>query len=309
MKVTRLNHDSFFRRSMSNPKVATEFFEQHLPAELIERVNLDTLELRNSTYIDKKLKNSISDIVYSVDISDKAGYFYLLIEHQSSVDRLMPFRLLQYCVSLMDNHVRGSKSKTLPIVYPMLYYNGKRPYSGTMDLFELFGKEMSLARRVLVGPYHLIDLHNISDADLRKKTHAGIMQIVMKHAFERDLLGYLRSVKRQLASLLDADEKDYVQSIITYILSTGSVDSYDEILENILKGNPDELGEQTMTIADYLEARGLEKGLEKGREEEKLQIAQNLLHSGAETGLVQRVTELDDAAMQRLVREQTAAQV
>ena len=48
---TPLSHDNFVRKSLSDKKIAAEFFETHLPKEILSQVDLSTLEQQN---IDKK---------------------------------------------------------------------------------------------------------------------------------------------------------------------------------------------------------------------------------------------------------------
>ncbi|MFT4926645.1 MAG: putative transposase YdaD [Phenylobacterium sp.] len=56
-------HDKFFRSAMQNLPVALEFFQHYLPAPLCKGLNLDTIKLQNSTYIDKDLRETVSDLV------------------------------------------------------------------------------------------------------------------------------------------------------------------------------------------------------------------------------------------------------
>jgi hypothetical protein len=39
-----LNHDQFFRKSMSIPEVAQEVIEMHLPEELLNKIYLSSLQ-------------------------------------------------------------------------------------------------------------------------------------------------------------------------------------------------------------------------------------------------------------------------
>ena len=42
-------HDKFFKQTMSDLRVARDFFSLHLPAEIKQQVNLDTLQLVEKT--------------------------------------------------------------------------------------------------------------------------------------------------------------------------------------------------------------------------------------------------------------------
>ncbi len=49
---------------------------------------------------------------------------YALIEHQSTPDKLMAFRLLRYGLAAMQRHLDAGHD-TLPLVVPILFYHGK----------------------------------------------------------------------------------------------------------------------------------------------------------------------------------------
>lgn len=52
-------HDHFFRMMMSDIRVTREFFEIHLPKDVLAVTNLDKLELQSSGYIDIYAKNPL----------------------------------------------------------------------------------------------------------------------------------------------------------------------------------------------------------------------------------------------------------
>ena len=69
-------------------------------------------------------------IVYRVVVDEEyQGYFYLAIEHQSTAQEqnFMAFRFMKYQLAIVDNHLKQhKKNKYLPIVFPILFYHGKK---------------------------------------------------------------------------------------------------------------------------------------------------------------------------------------
>ena len=145
-------HDRYFHAAMSNPKVAQELFSQFLPKTIQQYVDLSTLQLQNKTFIDKDLSKLISDILYKVSISDQDGYIYLLVEHQRKSDVLLPFRILEYTCRIIRRHLDKSDEKRLPIVLPMVIYNGDQPYQYSCNLLDLIeGPEPLLSSKLFTG--------------------------------------------------------------------------------------------------------------------------------------------------------------
>ena len=94
-------HDRLFKAAMTDKRVAREFLETHLPAEILKIVALNNLNLQKESYIDEELKLSMTDIVFQTTFSNKPGYLYMLIEHQSTPDEMMPFRIYKYIFSII----------------------------------------------------------------------------------------------------------------------------------------------------------------------------------------------------------------
>ena len=86
-------HDKLFRASMQNPEVARDFLMAHLPADLTKKIDLKSIVVCPNTFIDEELLLTESDVLIKCTIDEKEGFIYILAEHQSTKDQLMPFRL------------------------------------------------------------------------------------------------------------------------------------------------------------------------------------------------------------------------
>jgi predicted transposase/invertase (TIGR01784 family) len=95
-----------------------------LPKHLREQCDLRTLQLESGSFIEEDLRASHSDILYSLKTQHGEGYIYILIEHQSSPDRHMAFRLMRYAIAAMQRHLDKGHHQ-LPLVIPLLFYHGR----------------------------------------------------------------------------------------------------------------------------------------------------------------------------------------
>ena len=97
-------HDTFFRSAMQNKIVVREFFQYNLPPAIRDSLDLSSSRLESSTYITDDLQETFSDLVFTCDYKKGVGEgevrIALLIEHQSTPDRLMPFRVFHYLFNL-----------------------------------------------------------------------------------------------------------------------------------------------------------------------------------------------------------------
>ena len=59
-------HDKAFKTTMSDIRVARDFFQEYLPESVLAIVNLNTLKLSKNSFVDEDLKEFSSDILYEV---------------------------------------------------------------------------------------------------------------------------------------------------------------------------------------------------------------------------------------------------
>ena len=134
----RPKHDALIRKAFENPIVAKEFFEMHLPKEIKAMFYSHTLKMEKESFVEANLQHSISDILFSAKFKDETGYLWILLEHQSTPDHFMAFRLFKYMTDIAARHLTlNPKSKHLPFVYPLVFYNGTKKYNAPRNLWDL----------------------------------------------------------------------------------------------------------------------------------------------------------------------------
>jgi predicted transposase/invertase (TIGR01784 family) len=288
-------HDRFFRAAMTDIRVAKEFFEYHLSPLIKEHLEWDSLTLCPTSYIDKSLKLSASDILYRATIAGQDAYIYLLAEHQSEAHKLMPFRIWQYILSIQADHQKQNKSDTLPLVYPLVFYHGHKAYPYSTDIRDLIAAPADLVEQVFFKPFHLIDTHALADEDLKRLHWAGVMEFMMKHIFARDVLPYLKQIIGILRDLEKADGTDYIVTMLNYVLVAGETASPEEFVETLKKELP-AVEEKVMTIAEMLiekaKQTALNQGINQGVQKSRHEIAIRLLQAGQTPQYVANITGL-----------------
>ncbi len=108
---TSTPHDALFKSFLTHPGTARDFMEIHLPKDLRELCDLDSLKLESASFVDEKLRALHSDILWSVKTREGDGYIYVVIEHQSREDIHMAFRLMRYSMAVMQRHIEHDKRR------------------------------------------------------------------------------------------------------------------------------------------------------------------------------------------------------
>ncbi|EFA6855330.1 Rpn family recombination-promoting nuclease/putative transposase [Escherichia coli] len=110
---TSTPHDALFKSFLTHPGTARDFMEIHLPKDLRELCDLDSLKLESASFVDEKLRALHSDILWSVKTREGDGYIYVVIEHQSREDIHMAFRLMRYSMAVMLRHMGWTEAADL----------------------------------------------------------------------------------------------------------------------------------------------------------------------------------------------------
>lgn len=97
-KQSSTPHDALFKLFLRQPDTARDFLAFHLPAPIHALCDMKTLKLESSSFIDDDLRESYSDVLWSVKTEQGPGYIYCLIEHQSTSNKLIAFRMMRYAV-------------------------------------------------------------------------------------------------------------------------------------------------------------------------------------------------------------------
>jgi len=296
-------HDATFRQFLTQPEIARDFMELHLPGELRAVCDLSTLKLESGSFVEDDLRQYFSDVLYSLKTAQgDDGYVHVLIEHQSSPDKHMAFRLLRYAVAAMQRHLEAGHKK-LPLVIPVLFYTGKRrPYPYSTRWLDEF-TDPALANRLYSTAFPLVDVTIIPDEEIAEHRSMAALTLLQKHIHQRDLAELVdKLVPVLLAGYLSSSQ---VVSLIHYIVQAGETADAEALVRELAHRVPQH-GDALMTIAQQLEQKGMEKGMEKGiqlgREEGRsegereatLKIARTMLQSGLDRETVMKMTGLSE---------------
>ena len=153
---TRTPHDALFKLTFKEIENIVGELRAVLPPELLAQLDLDTLELVPASFIDEELSSRHSDLLYKVKIKFEGSdaLLFVLLEHQSTVDSMMPYRILRYMVLIWDHWLaqgENKNAKTLPPIFPVVLHHGEGGWNAAVDLSELYAIPTTLRPTLL--PY------------------------------------------------------------------------------------------------------------------------------------------------------------
>ena len=307
-------HDSFFRASLSNLEVAQDLLKAHLAPELVGQIDWNTLQITNKSYVDEKLKHLQTDMVYSCKLNGQDAYIYTLIEQQTKPDPLLAFRLFEYNVTMMREHLKQGNKK-LPLIANLVLYSGKQtPYPHSVDIYDCF-EEPGKAREMMFKPLTLIDLGQLSEEELAQHGSADLLELLLKQSRKRTFYEWVEEHPEFFKALF---RRAYGISGIVYILSEENEYSGKEIVDKLKSINPakeEDIMQAVRTIRQESEligekrgeTRGMQKGMQQGMQQGEynkgLEIAKNMLKLHLDTDTVQKATGISRKELEQVIKE------
>jgi hypothetical protein len=199
---------------------------------VVPRLDLGRLVRERTTFVARDFRHVEADVVLRVPLLEtdprrqRLVWIYLLLEHQSKPDRLMPLRVLDYVVQIFKAQMRGlGRGRSLPEnvqlqpVLPIVFYTGVRRWESPGRLMDLVqGGELFAGRLPACDPLYL----NLGEvAASRLEGGAGwfgwVLRLLQGRAVPSpEFRALLERVVGSLESM-PAQERGRWQELLTYI--------------------------------------------------------------------------------------------
>jgi predicted transposase/invertase (TIGR01784 family) len=297
-------HDLMVRAVLSDVTEASSFLQAYLPDEVSRELNWSTLRLIEGSFVDEDLRGSEADLLYEARrvSSPDAVWLYILIEHQSTPDRWMRFRLLKYCCRIWDQSFREHPDQhELRAIVPLVFYQGERRWTYSREFADLFVEPVRDWPGVPCFAHELIDQSSMQPEEVQGELKVRLMQLVMLAAYH-PTLSWMEHVARLLGSLSSfapGGGVDYVRLFVLYILSTQEPETALSFRDMLQRHAP-EVGDDLMTT--YTQEL-LAEGEEKGKVKTQVEVIEGLLREDMEWAAIERVTGVNEAQFQTLKQQ------
>ena len=241
------------------------------------------------SFISKALQERESDVLLSVPFQDDTDatdtdvlLIYILIEHQSTVDKTMGFRLLSYMMQIWESQRREWETAKIPEnerflqpILPILLYTGDRPWTVPVSLTTLMDVPEILER--FVPSFDTLFL-GVKETEAEALTQSGhplgwLLRVLQKeHAHETEISEALADAVSHLASV-DEDFTPQIAEALRYfvqlIFHRRSFDERDALVDIIRQHIQDDKELETMaqTTAEFLIEQGKVEGKVEGKAE------------------------------------------
>ena len=288
--------DRSVRRLLQDNEYARGLIEIVAP-ELVAFLDFSQLSQHNRSFISETLRERESDVLLSVPFQHKAGtdelLIYILIEHQSTVDASMGYRLLSYMMQIWNMQRQAWESEgvakgewRLRPILPILFYTGDRHWTVPLSLTAIMDVPDVLSRFVPTFDTLFLGVKAADPSDLTKTGHplGWLLSVLQKEHAEKAAISEALITAVSHLKALDSEQVSRVRQALLYfiqlILHRRPVEEREDLIELVKRYSDDEMEVETMaqTTAELLIAEGMEKGIAEGQTDAKREAVLKLLH-------------------------------
>lgn len=255
-------HDRFFKETMTRRENAVSFFREYLPAEIVAQIDWRTLRIVKETFVTPELKERFSDIVYDVRIRGTVLLIYLLFEHQSRHDCLMPLRFHHYMGGLWDLWVKQNPGECkLPGIIPILFYHGNEKWTTGTQFQDMIDGAGKISEYVPKFKYILKDLSAFNDADIKGIITVRLFVHVMRRIFLPDFGEHFDRMLPMFAELSRKETgMEYLETVLRYVYEVRDDMDPWETETKLIQMMDEARKEDIMTVAEKLRKEGEIRG-------------------------------------------------
>lgn len=266
-----------------------------LASELVPLIDFSQLAPLNRSFISDTLREQESDLVFSVPFRSAAQtddlLIYILIEHQSTVDVTMGFRVLCYMTQLWQAQRREWESENIPksqwrlrSVLPIVFYTGARRWHTPLSLTSIMDTPEVLSRFVPTFDTLFLSVNETDASTLTKTDHplGWLLTVLQKERASKEALRDALLTAMSRLDRLDTAQSEQRRRAILYllmlILHRRPAEEHGELVTLVdLHTHDMEVETMAHSIIELSEKRGIEQGIEQGETSAKQAAVLKLL--------------------------------
>ena len=218
----RARHDASYKMIFAHRRSVADLL-RGFAGDIASHLDFDTLERLPASFVTEHLDQHHADMLWKIRTRDGTWlYLLVLLEFQSTIDRWMARRMLNYTMRILDGLGEDELGPggMYPPVLPVVIYNGERRWNAPADLRDQFAPVPDAVLGYLPRHrYLLIDLRALDTSLLVEENMVSLMAILERAR----TLGQLEEVGAAMADWLvrvgDAGLLDSVEAWVTQVLA------------------------------------------------------------------------------------------
>ena len=295
-------HDKTFRKILDDKKEFTIFINKIFNLE--EKLEEKDIEKYNRKFVSVDYTNQESDVIYKL----KNKEIFILVEHQTKIDKKMPIRILKYELEIIRSRMDENNRLEFPIIIPIVLYTGKQRWNAKIN-YPSYNSELARYRGLKKVEYNLVDINDYTIEDLYKEN--SILTKIMILEKSNKYIEIINNVDKIVNKVNDSKlytqtQKEMLLNILnnTMINIVGNKKMKEYKIK--LKG-----GENMLALYEMIEnerneiySTGIKEGKVKGKIEGKIEgikaIAKKMLRMKFDKDTIMKATGIKEEELEKL---------
>ena len=290
--TTNSRHDKLFKIILSNKEEAVGFIKKVLNSK--EDITTKNIELYNKEYITEKFEKRETDITYK--IAEKN--LYIIIEHQSTIDRTMPYRIQRYKMLLMDEIINKKEMKKVGYEFPriiaIVLYTGRGKWK--VEKLEDVQKPLEWYKET-EKEFELVDVNKYTEEELMKDelviTKAMLIEKQKDARKVRDILNKVNQIVKN-----NPEKIKLLLEILKYILLNSKSEEIRKEADKIIKEYKG--GEEAVLNMVTVYNKALDEQRNVGDRQRQIKTAKRLLKEKMKPEFIAKITDLSIEEIEKL---------
>jgi predicted transposase YdaD len=279
-------HDEFFKAIFTDVRHARDLLQGVLSPDILAVIDLQDLELEQTSYVSEALRESCTDLVFSCQCHGNPTIVAILLEHKSWEPSYPHLQILRYMLSIWEQNL--ADSLPLRLVIPILIHQGEHRWD--VKPFPESFPHLPAPLHRFVPTFELVyeDLVTATADELQSHFHDAVVQtalVTMKFTSSKNAEGMLelaRNLSPDLGDLPPDEAMRTLRQLLEYIFKSNDTALRKALLARLsptLKGS-------TMTIAESW----IQEGIERGTRNKALDDARKMREHGIDWHIITDVT-------------------
>lgn len=310
--------DKGYKNLFKNPDMLLEFLQTFVKEDWVNYIDTTDIIRIDKEFILQDYRKKEADVVYKLKLNNpitgekKEVIFYILLELQSFVDRLMPYRLLMYMVQIWREILKNVEYKDaqksdfrLPAIVPIVLYNGASNWDVPLDFKDILNETEIFADHLVSFKYILVDINSYNKEELTKIANAVSLIVLMD---QKIVAGDRKEFENRFNQIIEMKDKlpvEKLEAIIEWLIEVLRRRFPENMQEELIKIISSLKGDENMTYAidrllDTIEAKGEAKGESKGEFKKALEMAKEMLLDNESIDKIKKYTKLSDEEIEKI---------
>ena len=295
-------HDKTFRKILDDKKEFTIFINKIFNLE--EKLEEKDIEKYNRKFVSVDYTNQESDVIYKL----KNKEIFILVEHQTKIDKKMPIRILKYELEIIRSRMDENNRLEFPIIIPIVLYTGKQRWNAKIN-YPSYNSELARYRGLKKVEYNLVDINDYTIEYLYKEN--SILTKIMILEKSNKYIEIINNIDKIVNEVYDS--KLYTQTQKEMLLNILNNTMINIVGNKKMKEYKIKLegGENMLALYEMIEnerneiySTGIKEGKVKGKIEGKIEgikaIAKKMLRMKFDKNTIMKATGIKEEELEKL---------